>query len=108
MAKKHGELWAEESEDRDYLAAGEYLGLIMPLDTARDVVQALRAAAVVHYKARDLLRASRLPLASTDDVHVARDIKKIKRHTQLAPVLLVRGEARHLDRPLIVGDGYHR
>jgi hypothetical protein len=80
MAKKQRELWTEHSEDKGLQAAGDYLGLIMPPDTARDVVRALRAAAVVHYKARDLLRASRLPLASTDDFNVARDQAAQARH----------------------------
>ena len=58
-------------------------------------------------KAKDLLRASRLPVLPPENVHVARDLKKVNQGKGLSPVLLVRG---HLpsEVALTVADGYHR
>jgi hypothetical protein len=64
-------------------------------------------APVVHRKAKDLLRASRLPVLAPDNFHVARDLNKVAEGTLLSPALLVRGILR-TDSPLIVADGYHR
>jgi len=61
----------------------------------------------VHRKAKDLLRASGLPVLAADNFHVAKDLKKVAQGTLLSPVLLVRGVLR-TDMPLIVADGYHR
>jgi len=55
-----------------------------------------------HYKAKDILRASRLDLLPTDNKHVASDLNKVREGKKLSPVLLVRGE------PLVIADGYHR
>jgi gluconate kinase len=43
-------------------------------------------------RAKDLLRASGLPVLDPDNVHVAKDLAKVKKGTPLSPVLLVRGE----------------
>jgi len=42
-----------------------------------------------------------------DNVHVAKDLDKVKRGTPLSPVLLERGELR-IGIALTVADGYHR
>jgi hypothetical protein len=57
---------------------------------------------VTLFAAKDLLRASQLPLLDADDPEVAKDLKKVKAGSKLSPVLLVVGE------PLWVADGYHR
>ena len=67
----------------------------------------LRAAPLVHRKAKDLLRSSRLPVLASDNFHVAKDLKKVAQGHLLSPVLCVRGMLR-ADIPLIVADGYHR
>ncbi len=67
----------------------------------------MRKAPTVRRKAKDLLRASRLPLLPADDVDVAKDLKRVKRGSKLSPVLLVRGGLA-ADRPLTIADGYHR
>jgi hypothetical protein len=66
-----------------------------------------RKAPTQRKKAKDLLRASRLPLLSRDNPHVVGDLKKIKKGKPMSPVLLVRGNAG-TDIPLLVADGYHR
>jgi hypothetical protein len=61
----------------------------------------------VRHKAKDLLRSSQLPALPPENLHVARDIGKVKAGKKLSPVLLVRGQLGS-DLPLIVADGYHR
>ena len=104
MAKEH---WKDQPDDHDYPAAQSYLSLLMAPDAVPGIITSLRAAGMLHYKAKDLLRASRLALLPVDNAHVARDLAKVKAGQMLSPVLLVRGDAMR-DIPLIVADGYHR
>lgn len=99
--------WKDEPDDHDYPAAENYLSLLMSPRAAKLVVRRLRAAPLVHRKAKDLLRASQLPILTPDNLHVARDLKKIRSGKLLSPVLLVRGRLAP-DSPLTVADGYHR
>jgi hypothetical protein len=105
MAKT--EHWKPEPDDHDYPAAADYLSLSMSDDEVKATVEALKAASLTHRKAKDLLRASTLSPLSPDNVHVGKDLKKVKASEKLSPVLLVRG---HLASavPLTVADGYHR
>jgi hypothetical protein len=97
------EHWKNEPEDRDYPAALSYLSLLMDPAAAAQLASALeKAGKLDHYKAKDVLRASELPLLAEDDKHVASDLGKVKSGRKLSPVLLVRGQ------PLLVADGYHR
>ena len=100
-------IWKDSPEKHDYPAALDYLTLVVEEAAARKLVAGLRTAPTLHKKAKDLLRASRLPLLPRDNSHVAEDLKKIKKGKPLSPVLLVRGDAG-LDVPLTVADGYHR
>lgn len=106
-AKVVHENWKDEPDDHDYPAAEEYLSLLTRPARAKQVVRRLRAAPLFRRKAKDLLRASRLPVLAPENVHVARDLKKVSSGKKLSPVLLVRG---HLSAevPLTVADGYHR
>jgi hypothetical protein len=101
------EIWKSRPEDHDFPAALDYLTLLMEEKAARKLVAQLRKAPTITKKAKDLLRASRLPLLPRDNIHVAGDLKKIKKGKSLSPVLLVRGDAGQ-DLPLLVADGYHR
>jgi hypothetical protein len=100
-------LWGTEPDEHDYPAAEDYLALLATPAQVSEIVAALMAAPVVFKKAKDLLRASRLPLLPADDAHVARDLKKIKKGKQLSPILLVRGNLT-TDVALQIADGYHR
>jgi hypothetical protein len=100
-------IWKAQPESHDFPAALDYLTLLFEDAIARNLVERLRKAKTQHKCAKDLLRASRLPLLPRDNPHVANDLKKIKRGKSLSPVLLIRGDARS-DMPLIVADGYHR
>ena len=99
--------WQSEPEEHDYPAAGDYLSLLARSDLVAALVDRLRRAETVNHKAKDLLRASRLPLLPPDDEHVASDLRKIKKEDALSPILLVRGDVAN-ERRLVIADGYHR
>jgi hypothetical protein len=99
--------WKAAPDDHDYPAAADYLSLLMAQKIADQLVRRLRATTLVHRKAKDLLRASALPEPPPDNVHVMKDLEKVKKGELLSPVLLVRGRLdAHV--PLSVADGYHR
>jgi hypothetical protein len=99
--------WKDEPDDHDYPAALNYLSLVASDRDAAALVQTLRASGVVRQKAKDILRAARLPLLPTDNPHVASDLDKIAHDKALSPVLLVGGDLA-TGRPLQIADGYHR
>jgi hypothetical protein len=101
------EHWKPGPDDHDFPAAADYLSLLFEDGTVSGLVSALRTAPLSHRKAKDLLRASRLPLLAPDNPHVAQDLDKIKTGRRLSPVLLVRGNGGR-GVALIVADGYHR
>lgn len=100
MAVEH---WKDEPEERDFPAAESYLSLLVGPEAAAKLAKALRKQqTLVDYAAKDLLRASNLPLLPPEDSEVANDLEKVKAGTKLSPVLLIFGD------PLWVADGYHR
>ena len=103
-SKEH---WKEAPDQHDYPAAEDYLSLLTTPAEAKRLARRLRTALIVHPKAKDLWRASGLPILAADNFHVAKDLKKVAQGTLLSPVLLVRGALR-TRIPLIVADGYHR
>jgi hypothetical protein len=107
QAKLREAQWKVQPDEHDYPAALSYLSLLLPTGSAEEAVEHLRAAEIQHFKAKDLVRASRLPLLGPDNFHVAADLEKIKGGQQLSPVLLLRGELTH-DVALTIADGYHR
>jgi hypothetical protein len=100
-------IWKDSPEKHDFPAAQDYLSLVLDEKNSRKLVAALKRAPTVERKAKDLLRASALPLLPRDNPHVADDLKKIRKGKPLSPVLLVRGNAA-TGAPLTVADGYHR
>ncbi len=97
------ETWKDEPEAEDYPAAQSYLSLLVGVDTAAKLVKALRKQeGLTHFAAKDILRASGLPLLAPEDSEVAADLEKVKFGKKLSPVLLIQGS------PLWVADGYHR
>lgn len=108
MAKKKlTEHWHAEPEAHDYPAAADFLSLLLAPDRAAAAVKALQGADVVHRKAKDLLRASGLPVLSSENAEVRKDLEKVRLGAKLSPVLVVRGD---LERgyPTVLADGYHR
>jgi hypothetical protein len=101
------EHWKTEPDAHDYPAAQDYLTLLASEEEAERTVAALRESAIIHRKAKDLLRASRLEALPIDNFHVALDLKRVRKGAKLSPVLLVRGRMASA-APLTIADGYHR
>jgi hypothetical protein len=100
MAAEH---WKDEPEAEDFPAATSFLSLLVGPEAAAKTAKALRKQKTLkHFAAKDILRASGLPLLASDDLEVAADLKKVKLGKKLSPVLLVQGT------PLWIADGYHR
>jgi hypothetical protein len=100
-------VWTKESERGDYEAALAFLSLVYSAARTKALVKSLRSAPVIQRTAKDLLRASQLPLLPPDETRVKDDRKKIAKGKPLAPVLLVTGDMT-IGVPLLVADGYHR
>jgi hypothetical protein len=100
VASEH---WQDEPEAQDFPAAESYLSLLIGPVAAAKRVKALRKEKTLeHFAAKDILRASGLPLLAADDSEVAADLEKVKHGSKLSPVLLAQGI------PLWIADGYHR
>lgn len=99
--------WKKKPEEEDFAGALSFLSLIFSQIKSQNLVRALRKAKMVEYAAKDLLRASKLPLLPREEPQVDDDFKKINKGKALAPVLLIRGDISK-GIPLIVADGYHR
>ena len=99
--------WVSEPEDHDYQAAQSFLSLLADPDEIARIVEDLKVAPVEMIKAKDVIRASGLPVLARSNFHVKRDLKKIMEKKPLSPIILVRGDgANHLT--LTIADGYHR
>jgi len=97
--------WLPAVEDHNYPAAASYLGLLHPDQRVAQLIAELKAAALVQFKAKDILRASGLSPLGMSNAHVEKDRKKIRNGVALSPILLVRDE---LGGKVVVADGYHR
>jgi hypothetical protein len=106
MAKIHAQ-WKKRPEPADYEAALEYLSLQFKQTMARQWVAKGRRAPCIERIAKDLLRASNLPLLSVDEKHVAADLKRIRKGKPLSPIIVIQGDLLK-NRPFVIADGYHR
>lgn len=99
--------WKTQIDNHDYQAAATYLSLLVPLMQLDTLTQRFKGATLYCFEAKDILRATRLPVLTKDNQHVAADLAKIRRGEALSPVLLVRGS---LVRGVAtqIADGYHR
>ena len=102
---KHLCNWLAKPEDHDYPAAGSYLRLHFDDRLVTQIVAKLRRAPMAEFKAKDIFRASGLPLLPLSNSHVKRDEKKIIAGNQISPLLLYRDVAHGR---VIIADGYHR
>jgi hypothetical protein len=107
MGKKNkGKIrWLPEPEAHDYPAAKSYLCLIYDERTVAAMVQKLRRAPVMKFKAKDIFRASALSLLGVSNSHVEKDRRKILSGKKLSPLLLVRDPNTG---KVVIADGYHR
>jgi hypothetical protein len=97
--------WLAGPEDHDYPAAQSYLKLIYDDKQIRRFIAALKAASVTQFKAKDIFRASGLPLLGAGNSHVEKDRDKIRAGRQVSPILLVRDSGHG---KVVIADGYHR
>ena len=97
--------WLSEPEEHDYPAALSYLTLIYDKKTAAGLVGKLKRAPMSEFKAKDIFRASRLPLLGAGNFHVKKDMVKIESGNAVSPLLLVRDPA---NGKVVIADGYHR
>ncbi|MGA2398809.1 MAG: hypothetical protein ABSG30_12195 [Steroidobacteraceae bacterium] len=103
--KKNKIRWFPKPQKRDYPAAESYLSLLMRPREARACIGRMKRARVAEFAAKDIFRASELPMLQSTDVHVERYRALIILKEQLSPLLLCRvpGHSK-----LIIADGYHR
>ena len=98
--------WLDEPEDKDYAAARSYLSLLVPEAALDPLIVKLRIATTGSWRAKDILRATGLPLLrAKDSLEVADKLAKIAAKEPISPILLV------VLRPDVVtqiADGYHR
>jgi hypothetical protein len=106
MAKRN-KLWKLRPAARDFAAAESYLTLVGTSAQAKAAVQRLRRSRTVEHEAKDLLRASGLPLLPRDESQVKQDLRHIQKGKPLSPVLLLQGSFAP-GHPLVIADGYHR
>jgi hypothetical protein len=104
---KHSRLWKTRPAAKDFEAAQHYLWLLYPAAQTKRLLHGLRSAKNVEHTAKDLLRASGLPLLPRDESHVEEDLRRLGKGKPLSPVLLVRGDMSKAT-PLVIADGYHR
>jgi hypothetical protein len=64
-----------------------------------------KKAQVLQFKAKDIFRASGLPLLGINNSHVKADQKRLVAGKKLSPLLLVRQAS---SGKVIIADGYHR
>lgn len=97
--------WLSKPEEHDYPAALSYLSLIYDVKKAGVFVAKLKRAPITEFKAKDIFRASELPLLGISNDRFKRDQKKIEEGKDLSPILLVRDR---VNGKVIIADGYHR
>lgn len=98
--------WLAEPEDKDFAAAHSYLSLLVPDADLDALVERLRNAPASRWRAKDILRAARLPvLRAKDSEEVAEKLAKIHAGEPLSPILLV---TLRPDVVAQIADGYHR
>jgi|ERR1035437_6413645 hypothetical protein len=97
--------WLKKPEDHDYPSAESYLNLIYDDKVSSELINKLKKAKAIDFKSKDIFRASELSLMGIGNIHVERDIKKLKKGLALSPLLLVRDS---VNGKVIIADGYHR
>lgn len=97
--------WLEEPEGRDLVAAESYLTLVLDPDDVATAMDALPWEKLRVFKAKDIFRASGLPLPNPyrEDLDVESEENKIEVGIPLSPVLLVQAPDR-----LHVASGYYQ
>jgi hypothetical protein len=103
--KKTRVKWFDQPAKHDYSAAETYLSLTMKPRAAKAIASELKDASMMEFAAKDIFRASELPLLTASNSHVRTVTADIVRGVKMSPLLLYRGSR---NGKLIIADGYHR
>lgn len=98
-------LWEKKPDKKHYRAAEEYLTLIYKTKKVKRLIRQLKGAPMTSFMAKDIFRATMLPLLGISNYRIKRNEQKIQTGIKISPILLVR--SFETDQ-LIVADGYHR
>ena len=105
MGKKLKGRWLDEPNEDDYAAAESFLNLIYDEQSSAGLIKKVKKAKLLQFKAKDIFRASWLPLLGINNSHVKADQKRLVAGKKLSPLLLVRQAS---GGKVIIADGYHR
>lgn len=97
--------WLPDVDEDNYPAAESYLSLIYASTEVEKFLAELRSAPLSQFMAKDMFRASGLPLLGISHFQVEKNLKKIQARTSLSPLLLVRDR---MNGKVVIADGYHR
>ena len=97
--------WLNKPVEHDYPAARSYLSLLYEKDEVEAIITQFKKAKINYFKAKDILRASKVLLLDLNDFEVKKDYKRITKGVKLSPILLVRDKSTG---SVIIADGYHR
>jgi hypothetical protein len=105
MVKNTKVQWLDKPQKHDYPAALAYLTLIYKPRDAQKAVSKLKQTGMTAFAAKDIFRASEVPLLGSGDKHVEKYRAQLMLGNALSPLLLCRDLPRG---KLIIADGYHR
>lgn len=99
--------WLSMPAKHDYPAARSYLSLNLGKKTVDRIVKKLAETKCVSFKAKDILRASGMPLLPRTNPDVKKELARVAAGEALSPCLIIRGR---LDKGQLaqIADGYHR
>jgi disulfide oxidoreductase YuzD len=97
--------WFPDVEGQDYLAAQSYLSILFKEARVARIIAKFKRASIVQFQAKDIFRASQLPVLGVGNSHVEMDSKRIRQGQSLSPLLLLRDKR---NGKVVIADGYHR
>lgn len=103
--KKNKIRWLPKPAKQDYPAGESYLSLLMRPREARALISRMKRARISEFAAKDVFRASGLPMLRSTDPHVEKYRALIILKEPVSPLLLCRD---WVHGRLIIADGYHR
>jgi hypothetical protein len=105
MAKENKIGWLKDFSEDDYREGISYLNLIYRKKICDVFIDKMKRTKTSAFRAKDILRASGLPLLSKDDPDVQKNLRKIDAGKKLSPILLLRDRD---NGKVVIVDGYHR
>jgi len=105
MAAEKNIVWRQEVDEDNYSSAQSYLLLVLEDEAVTSLIAKLRKAKLTQFRAKDIFRASQLPLLGISNSRIEKNLKKIEKGASFSPLLLVRDVA---NGRVVIADGYHR